>query len=220
MDRAALFDIDGLLVDSETLGTKVFRQVLADNGIHISLEEAERYFVGRNDIDSYKNVLLEKELDFDIDRVLESHFSIYERELLNVSELPGARQIVRKCHRYGYKIAAVSGSTLYQVRIVLDKLDVRNVFSEIVACDSSIDGKIIRGKPAPDGYLEAAKRLEISIENCLVFEDSKSGIIAGKTAGAYVIGVHGTGNQDISQADFQVTSLQEITDHFLDAFKR
>ena len=51
--------------------------------------------------------------------------------------------------------------------------------------------------------------------NCLVFEDSYSGIVAGKKAGAYVIGVRGNGKQDISQADHQVQSLKEISDKFL-----
>ena len=67
--------------------------------------------------------------------------------------------------------------------------------------------------------LEATQGQIVPIGNCLVFEDSTSGILAGKKAGAYVVGVQGNGNQDISQADYQVQSLKEITDDFLVSFR-
>jgi len=213
MSRGALFDVDGLLADSETLGARVFRQVVSSRGIEITLEEAERYQIGRQDKDSYTLFCQEKEHDLDVEGLVKDHFLIYEKELPNVPELPGAKDVVRRCHQFGYKIAAVSGSTLYQVGVILDSLSVRELFAEIIGCDSDITGK-----PDPDGYLEAARKLNVPIVNCLVFEDSSSGIIAGKKAGAYVVGVQGNGKQDISQADYQVQSLKEITDEFLVSF--
>lgn len=215
MDRGAIFDVDGLLADSEALGVRVFQQVIADRGIEMSLKEAERYQIGRQDKDSYALFCQEKCLDFDIDKLVRDHFDVYEKELPNVLELPGAQDIVRRCNQLGYRIAAVSGSTLYQVGIILDSLLVRKLFAEIISCDLFY----IKGKPAPDGYLEAARRLNVPIKNCLVFEDSSSGISAGKKAGAYVIGVQGNGKQDISQADYQVQSLKKITDEFLVGFR-
>ncbi len=214
MSRGALFDIDGLLADSETLGARVFQQVVSNRGIEITLEEAERYQIGRQDKDSYALFCQEKNQDFDVEGLVQDHFLIYEKELPNVPELPGAKDIVRRCHQLGYKIAAVSGSTLYQVGIILGGLSVTSFFSEIIGCDFGINGK-----PAPDGYLEAARRLNVPIENCLVFEDSSLGITAGKNAGAYVIGVQGNDKQNISQADYQVHSLKEITDKFLASFR-
>jgi len=220
MRRGALFDVDGLLVDSETLGIRVFRGVLADKGINLSPEEAERYFVGRKDKDSYELVCAERELGLNVEDLLRTHFSVYERDLANVPAIPGAEGVVRRCFQLGYTIAAVSGSTLYQVGIILDGLNVKNLFSEIIGCDSLINGNPIKGKPAPQGYLETARRMSIPIENCLVFEDSSLGIVAGKNAGAYVIGVQGNSNQDISQADYKVHSLKEIGDAFLVEFRK
>ncbi|MBI5133427.1 MAG: HAD family phosphatase [Thaumarchaeota archaeon] len=213
MSRGVLFDVDGLLVDSETLGARVFQQVVSSRGIEITFEEAERYQIGRQDKDSYTLFCQEKGQNLNVDELVQQHFFAYEKELPKVPELLGAKDIVRRCYQLGYKIAAVSGSTLYQVGIILGGLSVRELFAEIISCDLDI-----AGKPAPDGYLEAARRLNVPIGNCLVFEDSSSGIVAGKKAGAHVVGVQGNGKQDISQADYQVHSLKEITDEFLVGF--
>src|SRR3989338_497567 len=170
MSRGVLFDVDGLLADSETLVARVFQQVVSSRGIEITLEEAERYQIGRQDKDSYTLFCQEKEHNLDVEGLVKDHFLIYEKELPNVPELPGAKDVVRRCHQFGYKIAAVSGSTLYQVGVILDSLSVRELFAEIIGCDSDITGK-----PDPDGYLEAARKLNVPIVNCLVFEDSSSG---------------------------------------------
>lgn len=63
--RAVIFDIDGLLVDTEIYGSKIFRDHLNEIGVHITSEEAEKYFFGVKDKDSFRKIKEEKELDFD-----------------------------------------------------------------------------------------------------------------------------------------------------------
>ncbi len=104
-------------------------------------------------------------------------------------------------------MAVASSSDPETIRVILEKSDLRKYFQHTVS--SSLVGK---SKPEPDVFLHAAKLLGVSPENCIVFEDSKNGIKAAKTAGMYCIAYYGgdSGYQDQSQADRRITDFNEI----------
>jgi beta-phosphoglucomutase-like phosphatase (HAD superfamily) len=101
----------------------------------------------------------------------------------------------------------VSSSARVVVRAVLDTVGLGQGFPVIVTGD-----EVPRGKPAPDGYLLAARRLSIEPESCLVVEDSRNGVLAGRAAGMAVAAVpcHATGHEDFSPADLVLPSLEAL----------
>ncbi|MBI2410401.1 MAG: HAD family phosphatase [Candidatus Kerfeldbacteria bacterium] len=205
MTQAILFDLDGLLVDTETLGIQVAIQVCKELSIELTHDE-QKSFIGVTDEKFYRELFKKRTLDFNVGEILAKHFNIYDN-LLKTSLTPfrGADELPEILKNFGFKIGLVSGSTRNQILIILNELEVVKFFDVIVSCED-----ITQSKPNPEGYLIAADELQLSPKNCLVLEDAETGVIAGKKAGMRVIGVKNKGDQNLSFADITVDELQEL----------
>lgn len=200
-----LFDMDGLLVDTETLGIRVAIAVCKNLNIDVNLEE-QHSFIGITVEKFYRELFNKRGVDQDVAMVLGEHFEIYEELLetgLNIFD--GAHTLPKDLKIKGYKLGLVSGSTKNQIEIILDKLQVKDEFDVIVSYND-----ITRSKPDPEGYLIAAKKLGVESKNCLVFEDAHAGILAAKSAGMKAVGVINNGGQDFSSADFVIDNLAAV----------
>lgn len=205
MKQAILFDLDGLLVDTETLGIKVAIQVSKELGVELTQDE-QKSFIGVTDEKFYQELFKKRALDFDVGEILAIHFNVYENLLkTSLTSFRGANELPKILKNFGFKIGLVSGSTRNQILIILNELEVAKLFDVIVSCED-----ITQSKPNPEGYLIAADELQVSPENCLVLEDAETGVIAGKKAGMRVIGVKNNGDQNLSFADITVDELQEL----------
>lgn len=202
MIKAVLFDMDGLLVDTETLGIRVAVQVCKDLGIYLDLEE-QRSFIGVTDEKFYQELFKKRGLDYDVASVLRKHFEIYEKFLTTeLKAFEAACTLPKKLKAKGYKLALVSGSTKNQINIILEQLKINDDFDVVLSCD-----EITKSKPDPEGYLIAAKKLGVEPSECLVFEDAQTGVLAAKNAEMRVVGVANAGGQDLSSADFVIENL-------------
>lgn len=202
MIKAVLFDMDGLLVDSETLGIEVVIEVCKELGFDITPDE-QQGFIGVTDEKFYRDLFEKRNLSFDIPSVLKRQFSTYE-ELLRtrLHFFDGATTVPQKIKDKNFKLALVSGSTRNQIEIILNKLNILNCFDVIISSED-----IQKSKPDPEGYLLAATSLGVKPEECVVLEDARTGVLAGKSAGMKVIAVINKGVQDLSAADEIVQDL-------------
>jgi HAD superfamily hydrolase (TIGR01509 family) len=183
MIEAVIFDMDGLLVDSERLWhdsrTDLAKTYNEEWNAHdhsmvmgVNTEEWARYTAQR-----LGNRIT---IDQARDEIVKRMKAFY---MQNVPALPGADQIIRSL--YGkFPLGLASGSYIDLINIVLDKMDWRKFFSHIVSSD-----EVEHGKPDPDTYFEIARQMKIDPAHMVVFEDSTFGILAGKRAGARVIAV-------------------------------
>ncbi|MBI2583327.1 MAG: HAD family phosphatase [Candidatus Aenigmarchaeota archaeon] len=205
MTRAILYDVDGLMVDSETLGMRVAKEVLGKYGREPSQEELER-FIGVTDEKFYRDFFRSRAI---AEKALQDHFEIYERELPDVPVFPGVAESVRR-FKPRYKLGVVSGSTLHQVNIILQRAGVEGCFDAKVTCEM-YDTE--NSKPHPEPYLIAAWALDLRPEQCVALEDATPGILSAKKAGMKVVGVKigNKGRQDLSKADVAVETLDEVT---------
>lgn len=203
--KAVLFDMDGLLVDTETICSEVVVDVLKNFGINVSRLEAQQS-CGITARKFYTDILEQKSLKKDIEAVLQTHYMIYEKAIeKRLTPFPGAATLPRKLKENSYKIGLVSGSTKNQIEFVLNALGIRDCFDVIVSADD-----ITNSKPNPEGYLKAANILGVTPSECIVLEDSFNGTIAGKAAGMTVVGVVNLATQDISCADLKIKDLTEF----------
>jgi mannitol-1-/sugar-/sorbitol-6-/2-deoxyglucose-6-phosphatase len=182
---AAVFDMDGLLIDSEPFWKRAERESFAEVGICISAEMSEitapmttaevaahwyafRPWQGRSTSDLEQAV---------VSRV---------RELVDrhASALPGVRETLRACRARGWRVGLASNSPLTLCRHVVGALSLHVILSA---------EQVERGKPAPDIYLESARRLGVPPSRCLAFEDSVSGARAARTAGMTVVAIPSAG---------------------------
>ena len=206
MTKAVMFDMDGLLVDTEPLNVSVVAKVCDELGIKLTAEEKHYCASGITNRKFYSEIFNKRKLNFNLDEILNKTFAIYDEELKKEPRhFPGAESLPKLLKSKNYKLALVSGSTKNQVEIVLTGLNIKDLFDVVITADD-----IGSSKPDPEGYLLAAKQLNVSAQECVALEDGAEGVKAAKSAGMKVIGVLSNDQQDLSLADLVVKNLTDI----------
>lgn len=205
MIDAIIFDMDGLLIDSEPCWQEA-RESLALRYGRVWTEADSRAVMGVNTREWSMYMIEKLGLPLSIDdvrtEVVDRLLAIYRRA---VPFLPGAEDVVRTCASIR-PLAVASGSHPALLDVVLRHPTMQNRFQVVVSAD-----EVPAGKPAPDVYLEAARRLGVTPDRCVCFEDSANGIMSGKRAGMTVIAVPSVPLPPLSQPpDLTIKSLLDF----------
>ena len=210
--NAIIFDMDGLMVDSE----RVYRQVqheIAKQFNKTMTEDLRRQMMGRKPQESLRIFVRELDIPMAAEDVLEMRNTIMREKYKNeMDAMPGLFHIIDSF--YGkLKLAVATGAQQEFLDIVVDKFNIRNKFAVLQSSDD-----IHTGKPDPEIYLNTCKKLGLPPETCFVLEDSLNGVLAGKSAGCYVIAVPAVYDTetDFSVADFTATDLFAAERHIGD----
>lgn len=213
-NRAAIiFDFDGVLVNSEPLHEWAIRESVADRGWTFTSENFYRHIVGKGDHNAYLRIAEWNHAtitDAELDGFLRVKWDLMSQGIAagRFERQPGAVEVVRAAHALG-PIAVCSGSVRSTVDPMLRALNLRNLLSTLVCGDD-----VPNMKPAPDGYLLAAKHLNVDPATCLAIEDTPTGIKAAKSAGMFVVGVAHTMPKDmLTEADIVLDSIQQLLRH-------
>jgi beta-phosphoglucomutase-like phosphatase (HAD superfamily) len=180
--EAVLFDLDGVIVDSEPWWHAVRVEMAAERGL-VWTEADNRACMGRNSRD-WAGIMQDR-LDLDLSipeierAVVDAMVAKYDREPL--PRVPGSVEAVR---RIAASIPSAIASSAHPAVIgaALSAAGLVGCFRAVVSAD-----EVAVGKPAPDVYLEAARRLGVAADRCLVVEDSLNGVLAGRAAGMTVV---------------------------------
>ena len=177
--RGVIFDLDGVLAISEPLLAEAASELFREKGHRLTAEDFRPY-IGMGE-DRYLGGPAEaRGIPMDLPRDKARLYEIYDDVIRGrLQALPGAREFVAECRRRGLAIAVASGADRTKVVANLRAIGMpENTF------DTVVDGtQVVRKKPAPDIFLEAARRLGLSPDECLVVEDAVSGVAAAKAAG-------------------------------------
>ena len=204
MLKGIIFDMDGIITDSEELWFNAISTVCKEYG-HEYTEDVRKRVMGGNGPRMLKEIfnidISEAELR---NKILERYVFLMKRD--GIKAMPGIFPLLDSAKRQ-FTLALASSSPFTVIDYVLDKLDVRSYFSVIL---SGIN--MANTKPEPDIFLAAADRLGLKPEDCLVIEDSVNGIRAAKNAGMRCIVLKSQyfSEDEIEEADIIVNSLDEI----------
>lgn len=207
--EAVIFDLDGLLIDSEPLQGQVWGEYLATLG-HTFTDDVLARMLGRRLIDASAVVAEAYNLDIPVTQVAEER----DRHFLsmvpgNIGPQPGAVRLVETLHQRGVPMAlATSGHRRY-VDLALESAGIPRLFTVEVTGDL-----VKHGKPHPETFLTAASLLGINPERCLVLEDAPNGVRAAVAAGTRCVAIpgHGTSHDDLAGADAILESLELVID--------
>lgn len=210
--KAVLFDFDGVLVDTEWAIYDAWHRTFQENGQSLPLEVYTQC-IG-SDFNTWSPKTHLEELtgaSFDWHDLDHKRQQRIELDLEGEGPMPGAVELLKALTSLGIPRAVVSSSSHHWVDGWLERLDLRQHFDEVVC-----RGDAPRIKPAPDLYLEAAKRFRLDPAECLVIEDSLNGVKAAIAAGMPVWAVPNrvTACLDFSLADAVVSDLSGVQERF------
>jgi len=181
---AVIFDLDGVLADSEPWWNQIDAKLLAEHGVSYC-GEYHRNVLGvsyRLAIEFYKNVF---HISASVEELMGRRGEIATDFFANrVGLFPSAKTTLEQLREMKLHLAVATSSVSASARPLLDRTGIRSLFSVVVTGD-----EVQQGKPHPDIYLRAAKELGISPEACLVIEDALAGIAAGKAANMRVAAI-------------------------------
>jgi beta-phosphoglucomutase len=209
MIRGVLFDMDGVLVDSEEFMCEAAMLMFREKGVTVS-EEDFAPFVGMGE-NRYLGGVAEKygcvfDLEMDKARAYQIYADITRGKLV---PLPGVHEFIARCRARGLTLAVATSADKVKMEINIASLGL-----PAGTFDQTVNGlEVERKKPAPDIYLEAARRLGLNPEECLVVEDAVSGILAGKAAGCGCLALTTSFPAErLIQADWICHTLEDAPD--------
>ena len=211
--KAILFDMDGVLIESEFLMRHAAIQALAEYGITAQHEDF-REFTGMGE-DKFVGGVAEKHglrYTFDMKERAYDYFGQQVKELAHVPA--GVKEMLTALHEKGLVLAVCSAADLRKVRYNIQAIGVdESIFSALVT-----GSDVERKKPFPDIYLEGARRIGMKPEDCLVIEDAISGIQAAHAAGMDAVGVPTTfSKEELMERvhpEYLLNEIKELTDLF------
>ena len=203
---AVLFDMDGVLLDSEAYICKAGVEMFKEKGYEVSPDDFLP-FTGMGENRYLGGVAEKHNIPFNVKKDKARTYEIYAEIVRDKLEpLPGVNEFITLCKEKELKIAVASSADPVKININLKEIGLEeNQFDAIV---SGLD--IEHKKPAPDIFLKAAELIQVSPEKCLVIEDAVSGVTAGKAAGAKVLALTTSFTpEDLSEADWIAPNLAE-----------
>ena len=209
--RAVIFDMDGLLIDSEKVYWRVGREMAREFGKTLS-DQTLGNMMGRAPLESMSVYARDLGLQQSPQELLE----LREKRVLDVMRggvdaMPGLFEALDQLRPH-FLLAIATSAPMRFVDVVMRSLPMRQYFSVIQTSDD-----VAHGKPDPEIYLKAMAKLQIAPSDAIVLEDSSNGCRAGKRAGAYVIAIptEHTRPQDFSFVDHVAASLLDAAEHIL-----
>ena len=207
--KAILFDMDGVLVDSEPQHYRAWNLVFREMGFEMPWEPYKpcigstfpnlvrivEEYTGKkiNDLEAMRRSNKEKLKQVEAEE--------------GVAAVEGVRELMPRFKEKGWRMAVASSSPKEQIASTVKALGIEDCFELLFTGES-----VPNPKPAPDTFLRCAEAMGVRPEECIVIEDSYNGSLAARRAGMYCIGIQnpGSGDQDLSNADMVIKEFKEL----------
>jgi len=207
MIRGILFDMDGVLADSEPYICKAAIMMFSEMGLKTYSEDFKP-FIGTGENRFIGGVAEKYGFKVNIEKVKARTYEIYLEIIKgNLKPLPGAKEFVGYCRKKGFLLAIATSADAIKM-----EANLREIGLPAGSFNTTVSGlEVENKKPAPDIYLKAARKLGLKPEDCLVVEDAVSGINAAKSAGCKCLAVTTSFDRSLlSEADWICKSLNDV----------
>ena len=209
MLQTVIFDMDGVIVDTEPVHNYAYYEHFKLLGIEVS---AEMYasFTGNSTKNVFQKIKDHFEVTEDIHTLVEKKRSLFNDAFDTKADLfllDGVEELIKQLHQNGIQLILASSSSKVTINRVFNRFKLHSYFSHIVSGED-----FPQSKPNPDIFLEAVRLSKSNKENCVVIEDSTNGIKAANAAGIYCVGYRSVNSkqQDYSLANLVIDSFEEL----------
>jgi HAD superfamily hydrolase (TIGR01509 family) len=208
---AVIFDLDGLMIDSEPIALEVWRDLAAQYGREVS-QDLYREVIGQTPLFGMRHLRAELDLPLGENELLEEYWTRRTRMMCEKVQLaPGLIELLDLLKEHDVVMAVASNSPCAYIEAVLEGLGLARFFDCVLSSDD-----VQKGKPAPDVYTATMECLGIEPGEGLVLEDSPAGVCAAKSAGLTCFAVPSEEMilEDFSEADEILNSLVDVVQRF------
>ena len=208
--KAVLFDMDGVLVNTEPLHYRMWKEAFHNRGLEIDYDKYKGCIGCTHDV--LMDIILDKYgWDFKNDAEIKPEAFQIKRDIVSAEGYPavdGAREMLANIHEAGYVMAIASSSPPEFIKMAMDSLGAIDYFTLLNSGEN-----VKHSKPAPDIYLDTAGKLGVLPKECIVLEDSTNGCLAATRAGMICIGFNNpdSGDQDLSPARVIIDDIRDFT---------
>ncbi|SFC99911.1 HAD family hydrolase [Clostridium uliginosum] len=204
--KAVIFDMDGVLADTEPIYFQIERDLFSHFKVTISKEEHES-FVGTSLENMWDKIIKDHSLKECRDKIIDynkNYVTKYIENLLELSPTKNVKEFLKDLKEKDIKIGLASSSSKNLINIILNRLDIKDFFEVIVSGED-----VKQSKPNPDIFLKTAELLNVAPNECVVIEDSSNGVNAAKEAGMKCIGFlnPNSGKQNLEKADLIINQF-------------
>ena len=200
--RSVIFDMDGVIVDSQLHWMKIQSGFLS--GIVSSWgEEDQQRIIGMSISDVHQLLVNDYGSKITKQEMIDYYSGLARKIYLEESNIfEGCAELIKVLHKAGVKLAVASASPSPWIKMTVERFNLEDYFISLVSSDHVLG----KGKPAPDIYLKAAENIDSSPSDCLAFEDSKKGVASAKAAGLKCVGFLNGYNkeEDLAEADLTI----------------
>ncbi|MBB5336137.1 HAD superfamily hydrolase (TIGR01509 family) [Pectinatus brassicae] len=210
--KAVIFDMDGVIVDSEAFHIKIKMQTLQEYGIEAQAKDCVPY-AGRSSKAFFTDFVKKSKKNIAIEEIVARKHTLtteYIQSGKEIKPVAGAIELIKELYAHKIPLALASSSVRTNIETFLKKFGVYECFSVVLS-----GAELPESKPNPAIYLQAAEKLGFKPEDCAVIEDAHAGVVAAKRAGNYCIAFNNPFYEncmaDLSAADMMVDSLLELS---------
>jgi HAD superfamily hydrolase (TIGR01509 family) len=203
--RAVIFDMDGVIVDSEPYSMQALLDILRQYGVEPTEDDLRRSY-GRRVRDDFVDYFSRYGVTADVNiAIAHKHARYYHLAAGHLQPFPGVMLLLKRLHDHGYRLALASSGDRVKVAFGMQALGLNGTFEAIVSGDD-----VTNSKPDPEIYLTAAQRIGVSAAECMAIEDAPAGIEAAKRAGMCCMAVtNSVAREQLQKADLIVDSLAD-----------
>lgn len=208
MIKAVIFDMDGVISNTLPIHSEAESKVLLKYGIKMFPKQLSEEFNGVPDKRMFKIIFSRFNKQFNYEQIEKEKWELFQKLAKNnIKPIDGSLQLIDDLLTDGLVLAVASSAPIKIVDLILYTLNIKEKFKCVV-----YTAEVKEGKPAPDIFLLAAKRLSVAPEDCIVIEDAPLGVEAAKAAGMKCIAIttnHPRG--ELTRADKVIDSFNELT---------
>ena len=212
LPKAFLFDLDGVLIDSEPLHGEAWKKTAAHFDVNLTYNQI-KLLRGRRRIDCANELVKLIPKKIKTEDVLKIHKPISAGLMPTAKAMPGSENLIKRCHQDNIPMALVTSSSSESLKIKTAHHKWIDLISIEVLGDDQLLGQ---GKPAPDPYLLAAKKLNITPQECWAVEDSIAGVSSALKAGCFVLFLKEHSDEstknDFSEQDRNLKTIKHLKD--------